>query len=621
MKRFLFLAALLGACLCAKAYFEVGGLRYEVTSEEAKTCRVVRLGYGVYYQMEDVWIPDEVYHEGNYYRVTKIDDAAFIECMCTSMRLPSGLEELGYQACAFCQRLEEIELPGSLTAIGTRAFQHCQNLRTVRIPYSVSRIDDYAFLDCWKLESVDLPNVESVGEGAFQNCNSLRSLHFSYNFRSFGRSAFPYENIESISIDGGNPNFDCRSNCNGLVESATATMVMACKNTKIPSSVTRLGDWLFRGFGFETYDVPNHITGLGKGVFDSCKNLKSVTIPSGVTELDDYLFNGCSSMTEFTIPDQITRLGGWVLTGTGIEEIVIPASTVDIANKAFSECPKLKALRVDEANAKYDSRDNCNSLIETQTDALIILATPNSFIPEGVKVLTSNCIDRITLDYLEVPESVVEVREGAFCRSNIKKIKVLCTNAQWHDYYAFDPINNNSTVYSVQLPEGMTEINFSLPSSLSVLIIPSTVEKLRATQFNHLVSCGYYTKNLHHIVCLAKTPPMPNWEYGNMSDPVFYPFDNYEDCTLYVPKGCGEAYRNHPWEWSKFKEIKELTAGDVNADGNRNTADVVAIYSYIINGTESGIIDYFADVDENLKVNTADVVNVYKLIIDGDAGQ
>ena len=46
-----------------------------------------------------------------------------------------------------------------------------------------------------------------------------------------------------------------------------------------------------------------------------------------------------------------------------------------------------------------------------------------------------------------------------------------------------------------------------------------------------------------------------------------------------------------------------------------------AVPQYIINGTESGMVDYFADVDESLKVNTADVVNVYKLIIEGDAGQ
>ena len=57
---------------------------------------------------------------------------------------------------------------------------------------------------------------------------------------------------------------------------------------------------------------------------------------------------------------------------------------------------------------------------------------------------------------------------------------------------------------------------------------------------------------------------------------------------------------------------------NVNGDDNVNTADVVAIYSYIEKGDASGITREAADVNGDDDVNTADVVMVYDIIINGD---
>ncbi len=58
--------------------------------------------------------------------------------------------------------------------------------------------------------------------------------------------------------------------------------------------------------------------------------------------------------------------------------------------------------------------------------------------------------------------------------------------------------------------------------------------------------------------------------------------------------------------------------GDVNGDGDVNSADVVAIYAYIIEGDASGYTKEAADVDGSGDVNSADVVAVYDIIINGD---
>lgn len=57
--------------------------------------------------------------------------------------------------------------------------------------------------------------------------------------------------------------------------------------------------------------------------------------------------------------------------------------------------------------------------------------------------------------------------------------------------------------------------------------------------------------------------------------------------------------------------------GDVDRNGQVNSADVVAIYNYILIGENSGITKAAADVDGNGNVNSADVVAVYNIIVGG----
>ncbi len=56
---------------------------------------------------------------------------------------------------------------------------------------------------------------------------------------------------------------------------------------------------------------------------------------------------------------------------------------------------------------------------------------------------------------------------------------------------------------------------------------------------------------------------------------------------------------------------------DVNADNRVNTADVVSIYNYILNGKASVLTCEMADVNGDDDVNSADVVRIYNSIISG----
>ncbi len=68
-----------------------------------------------------------------------------------------------------------------------------------------------------------------------------------------------------------------------------------------------------------------------------------------------------------------------------------------------------------------------------------------------------------------------------------------------------------------------------------------------------------------------------------------------------------------------MSSISTETKGDVNGDGEVNSADVVAVYNYIVGGAQSGLTVEAADVDGDGKVSSADVVAIYNAIVGGGA--
>ena len=235
--------------------------------------------------------------------------------------------------------------PYRVTTIGKYAFSDCDFLESVEIPNSVTSIEEYAFKDSYRVRSITIPNsVTSIGAGAFdgtrfyynmpdgpiyinnvfyedKNGNwekdtleiregtvSISDYALGYNNKikcviipnslvKIGRNMFSgCTKLSSIIVKSDNKVYDSRDNCNAIIETATNTLVYGISNSKIPTSVTSIGESAFEDCNLSSITIPNSVTSIGSNAFNYCDNLSSIycfaktppTIGSGAFD-DDYV--------------------------------------------------------------------------------------------------------------------------------------------------------------------------------------------------------------------------------------------------------------------------------------------------------------------------------------------
>ena len=185
---------------------------------------------------------------------------------------------------------------------------------------------------------------------------------------------------------------------------------------EIPSSVTSIGKCAFAYCkGLTSITIPNSVTSIGNSAFIGCTGLTSITIPNSVTSIGREAFYGCSGLTSVVIGNSVTSIGEWAFYGcTGLTSITIPYSVTSIGNEAFSGCTGLTSIIVDGNNTKYDSRENCNAIIETETNTLIS-GCKNTVIPNSITSIGDYAFYNCTgLTSITIPNSVTSIGGYAF---------------------------------------------------------------------------------------------------------------------------------------------------------------------------------------------------------------
>ena len=220
----------------------------------------------------------------------------------TSVIIPYGVTSIGDDAFSYCWDLSSVTIPDSVTRIGARAFSLCERLSWVTFPYSLRSIGNGAFSECTGLKSVIIPNaVTNIEEGAFYRCSGLTSVTIPGSVTRIGNNAFSSCNLERITVDGNNSVFDSRNECNAIIQTKDNMLVVGCKNTMIPTSVTSIGPHAFSGcFGDTSIIIPSGVTNIMSEAFCGC-NL-AVTIPDTVSAIGDHAFSDTSGSISFLGP-------------------------------------------------------------------------------------------------------------------------------------------------------------------------------------------------------------------------------------------------------------------------------------------------------------------------------
>ena len=345
----------------------------------------------------------------------------------------------------------------SISSIGRNAFGECKGLTSIIIPATIERIEDYAFSSCHSLKSFTLPkNVISIGKGIFGFCSSL----------------------SVIKVESGNAFFDSRNNCNAIIEKSSNKLIIGCKGTIIPDGIYSIGDYAFDSCdGLTTINIPSSVVSIGFMSFNACTKLSSVSISNGVVSIGMMAFADCTSLKSIEIPKSITSFD----------------------YGPFIGCSGLESIIVNKDNPVFDSRNNCNAIIDTSTD-ILVLGCKNTVFPSKIKGIGKNafhgCAD---LSSLIIPDGVTSIGERAYQGCTRLLSVTLPQTISSLDRCAFAQCSNLSTVTSkIDNPFYISDDVFSEVSSNAKLYVPKgTKSKYR--------SFSGWTANFKDIVESAGT--------------------------------------------------------------------------------------------------------------------
>lgn len=283
-------------------------------------------------------------------------------------------------------------------------------------------------------------------------------------------------------------------------------------------AVTTIGNSAFLYYFYLTsLSLPNSLVTIGNSAFAYCSGFTGdLIIPNSVVTIEESAFFTCYSFDgDFVIGNSVTTIGDYAFNSCdGLHGVLnIPSSVESIGSIAFRYC-NFSGMTVDPANPVFDSRDNCNAIIVTETNELII-GCVNTVIPNTVTAIGDDAFCGLALTSINIPNSVTRIGAGAYA-------------------FCFSATGDLTIPNSVEfIGAGAFTQCTGLDGTLT---IGESVKFIGDYAFR---KCGGFTA----AVSLATVPP----EFGNEPGWNCVVFEEFGCQTLTVPFGCAAAYQNSNW--------------------------------------------------------------------------
>lgn len=338
-------------------------------------------------------------------------------------------------------------IPGNVKHICKEAFEGCTHLERVEIYNSDVKIDLSAFKGCSSLASIIVDDGSEFIEWDAEERDAVFFYANPYKFIVDGKLNVP-DGVDII------PN-SAFKNCLELTE------------VIIPESVEIIGCCAFENCKkLEKVTISEGVKEIGESAFSGCMSLQHVVLPDSVTKVDIRAFQDCTSLESIVLSKSLKEIEQHAFSGcSSLRELLIPASMETIWPGSFSRCSSLERIVVSEESTEFDSRENCNALIDTATNILAV-GCKNTHIPPGIKEIAECAFCGCTgLTNIEIPDSVQYIGDWAFDG---------CTSLK-----------------SIKLPDSLLEIRawtFRGCSSLEHISIPESVNEILPYAFRGCIS-------------------------------------------------------------------------------------------------------------------------------------
>ena len=353
----------------------------------------------------------------------------------------------------------------------------------VIIPKSskLQTIYKYAFY-CSCIEKFKIPStIEKIGENAFGQCRQLRRITFEDNpkLKTIEKYAFYQSSLKYIEIPS---NVSCLNKgwCNQTNRLNKIKIIENGEvNIKLIDNKFIVGKTDLKS---DTFDVLHF----------ACRDIEEIKIPSYIKRIESNAFDDCESLkkVEFEPNSQLQFIGDDAFSSASIDCIDLPSKLIEIGKYSFSHCTNLRKFNFsnDSMFEKFGSEAFfASGLTEICIPANVKVINKSAFSFSKIRKTTFQensqleiiepCALSASLQYLELPSNIRELKERWICSSVLYKIKVI-QNGQENIKFL-----NNFLLGKTDLQSDIFDMIYFASRNIRKAIIPANIKKIACKAF------------------------------------------------------------------------------------------------------------------------------------------